>query len=48
MYMSGGMHGMLYMWKPEDNLWELVLAFCHVDPRVELRSAGLAANVLTH
>jgi hypothetical protein len=47
-YVSGDLHGMLHMWKPEDNLWELILSFCCVDPRVELKLAGLAANVLTH
>ena len=29
---------MIYMWRSEDNLWELILSFHHVDPEVEVLS----------
>ena len=28
----------IYVWRSEDNLWELILFFHHVDPEIELLS----------
>lgn len=39
---------MAYVWVPEDNLQELVLFFCHLSPRIELRLSGLVVVTLTH
>ena len=34
-----------YLWRSENNLWESVLSFYHVGPRIELRSSDKAAVI---
>lgn len=34
------------LWRVEDNLWELVFCFCHVDPGIGPRAWCLVAHSL--
>lgn len=40
-------HAMVYKWRPEDSLWELVLSLHTSSPREQHRSWGLAATAFT-
>lgn len=43
-----GEYATVCMKRSEDNLWESLLSFNHVGPRIKLRSSGLAASDFTH
>lgn len=40
----GGTYIMVYVWRPEDYLWKLVLAFNPAGLGIELRPPGLTAD----
>ena len=46
MYVCEYTHAILFIWRSEDTLWELVLSSDIGVPGIELRSSGLAAKPL--
>lgn len=43
--LSGHECAMVPVWMSEDDLWELVLSFCHVDPKDEAQVFKLSGSV---